>query len=189
MYFPSFGYIYISCPSAEEGHDTRAEDDACGSINNLTDGGFSHLLVEEELVCKELNETSVEQDAGAKRVEDTSYDQRGGRIGAVGVADTQTGGNTNRSRKSVHNSTEDGHPSVRRREPEGGESGAQTESFEHLMKDDDDEEDLESFIDSKSEANDDGMEDDTEFEDNDGNDLSKRGRFVGVGVVNLRLGL
>ena len=39
------------------------------------------------------------------------------------------------------------------------------------------------------------MEDDTEFEDNDGNDLCKRGRFmgvgvgVGVGVVNLRLGL
>ena len=35
------------------------------------------------------------------------------------------------------------------------------------------------------------MEEDTEFEDNDGNDLCKRGRFlgVGVGVVNLCLGL
>ena len=112
MYFPSFGYIYISCPSAEESHDTRAEDDACGSINNVTDGGFGHFLAEEEFVCKELNETGVEQDAGAERVEDTTHDQRGGRIGAVGVADTQSGGNANRSRKAVHNGTDDRHPSV-----------------------------------------------------------------------------
>src|SRR5258706_10211053 len=112
MYFSSFGYIYISCPSAEESHDTRAEDDACRSIDNFTNGGFGHFLVEDELVCKELNETSVEQDAGAERVEDATYDQRSGRIGAVGVADTQSGGNTNRSRKSVHNGTSERHPSV-----------------------------------------------------------------------------
>ena len=67
------------------------------------------------------------------------------------------------------------------------------------MKDNDDEKDLERFIDSKSEADDDRVEDDTEFEDNDGNDLCKRGGFlsvgvgvdvgVDVGVVNLCLGL
>ena len=61
------------------------------------------------------------------------------------------------------------------------------------MKDDDDEESLESFVDGKSEADDGRVEDDTEFEDNDGDDLGKRRGGclggMGVGVVSLRLGL
>lgn len=60
-------------PSAEEGHDTCAEDDASCSIDNLSERSFIHFLVEEELVRKKLNETSVEQDAGAERVEDAAY--------------------------------------------------------------------------------------------------------------------
>ena len=70
--FPSFGYI--SCPPAEESHDPRPKDDASRSIDNMSDGGFGHFFVEKELVCKELNETSVEQDPGAERVEDAAYD-------------------------------------------------------------------------------------------------------------------
>ena len=57
------------------------------------------------------------------------------------------------------------------------------------MKDDHDEEHLKSLVDSKSDANDDRVEDDTEFEDNDSDDLRKRRRFMGAGVVNLCLGL
>lgn len=68
--FPSFGYLR---PSAEESHDTCAEDDASCSIDNLSERSFIHFLVEEELVRKKLNETSVEQDAGAERVEDAAY--------------------------------------------------------------------------------------------------------------------
>lgn len=57
------------------------------------------------------------------------------------------------------------------------------------MKDDDDEENRESLINSKCEANDHRMKDDTEFEDNDGDDLRKRRRILSVGRVKLHVGL
>lgn len=76
--YSSFLHSVISRPSSEEGHDTCAEDDASCSIDNVSDRSFIHFLAEEELVCKELDETSVEQDAGAERVEDTACNCRSG---------------------------------------------------------------------------------------------------------------
>ena len=100
--------IEILGPSAEESHDTCAEDDAKGSIDDLTYRSFVHFLVEEEFVCKELDETSVEQDARAERVEDAAYDGGGGGVGVVSGADAQTGGNANGSGETVCDGTDEG---------------------------------------------------------------------------------
>ena len=99
-------------PSAEESHDTCAEDDAGCSIDNLSERSFIHFLVEEELVRKKLNETSIEQDARAERVEDAAYNGRSGRAGVIGSADTQPDGDSERRRKSVRNGTNDRCPFV-----------------------------------------------------------------------------
>jgi hypothetical protein len=55
------------------------------------------LAVENEVVCEELHETSVEEDTGGEGVEHTRYDESVGRIGVVGRADAEADGKSERS--------------------------------------------------------------------------------------------
>ena len=42
------------CPTAEQGHDTTSEHETSDSVSQLGVRAVDHLLVEQELMCKEL---------------------------------------------------------------------------------------------------------------------------------------
>ena len=53
---------------------------------------FLHIFVKYKFVCKELNETGVDEDASAEGVEDAADDARGRAVGVVRRADAEAGG-------------------------------------------------------------------------------------------------
>ena len=47
------------CPTAEQGHDTTSEHETSDSVSQLGVRAVDHLLVEQELVCKELRRENI----------------------------------------------------------------------------------------------------------------------------------
>lgn len=118
------------CPAAQQRHDgssknhhppvTRQLGQGGGADvqreRNLLVGGLDHLTGEDEVVCQQLDESRVEEDARTQRVEHTRYDVCGGRVGVVAatsqrirrtasrnsrLAETEANGQAKRSDGSV----------------------------------------------------------------------------------------
>ena len=50
------------CPTTEQGHDTTSEHETSDGVSQLGVRAVDQLLVEQELVCKELRENDYYQD-------------------------------------------------------------------------------------------------------------------------------
>jgi hypothetical protein len=131
-----------------------------------------HLLVEHKLVGHELHQTRVDEDAGGDGVKDTVDDERlvGARLERL--VDAKAGGNGDGSGEAVDDTQDPRHPTLRLWPLGGGQTGAEAEALEGLVEDEYDVEDFELFSgDCESEADEDGMEDDAEFEDEESGHL------------------
>lgn len=127
-------------------------------------------------MCHELDETSVDQDSSTDRVENTVHDQSRLRLGRECCPDAESDGNGNWSRDAVAKAEQVRCPALASRPWDLSETSAQAETFECLVEDEDDVE-CDEFItgDSEGKTDEDGVEDNTELEDEDGSKLSSVG--------------
>ena len=116
-----------------------------------------------------LHKTSVDKNTSGDGIENTIRQQRSPALRRKRLAHAQTNSNGNRGRDAVAETKEVRGPALGRGPGDFSETGTQTEAFEHLVEDEDDVEGDEFLAGyGKGEADEDGVEDDTEFEDEDG---------------------
>ena len=124
----------------------------------------------------ELNQARVDQNARGNRVEHAVDQQRSAALGGEALPDTQADGDGDRRGDAVSEREEVGRPALGRWPWDFCEAGAETETFEGLVEDEHDVEGDELLAgDGERQADEDGVEDDAEFEDEDGCELCRVG--------------
>ena len=130
----------------------------------------------------QLHQPRIDQDPRTNTVKHPIDQQRGLTPGGIRLPHTQAYGDGNRRRESVRQREEVWGPAFGIRPGGGCEAGSETEAFEGLVEDEDDvESDELGAGDGEGEADEDGVEDDAEFEDEDGGHLGAV-VFKGEGV-------
>ena len=131
----------------------------------------------------QLDQARIDQNARADAIEHAIHHQRRLAAGRVTIAHGQADGDGDRRRDAVPERQEIGRPALGGGPGRDGEAGAETEAFEGLVEDEDDVEDCEFGAgDGEGQADEDGVEDDAEFEDEDGSHLGGV-VFGGLSVV------
>ena len=140
-----------------------------------------HHLAEHELVRHQLDQACVDQDAGGDGVEHSVDDQRCLASGRVRVPHPETDGQRDGRAEGIR----EPHPiwgvASALRPRCGRQARSQSQAFEGLVEDEDDIQGCEFGAgDGESEADEDGVEDDAEFEDEDRGHLGRKvlGGFV-----------
>jgi hypothetical protein len=141
-------------------------------INRPTHGSLLHIRAEHKLMRHKLNETRVDEDARRDRIKNTIHQQRRAALGREALAYTKANSNGNWRGDAVAQTKQVGRPPLRFGPWDFCEAGAETEAFERLVEHEDDvKRDELVACDGESQADEDGVENDTEFEDEDGREL------------------
>lgn len=101
---------------------------------------------------EQLDQTSVKQDTSRSRIEDTWNDVGFCTVTIVGGSNTETDGDANRGTEGVENGSGVSCPPKIIGKSENWETGAKAETFEHLVKDDDNEKGNKGSVDSEGKA-------------------------------------
>ena len=176
-----------SSPFAQQSHQAGPKTHDAKSGEHDLQAGPAHDAAEHELVGHQLDETGVDEDAGGDAVEDAVDHERGLRAGRVRLPDAEPDGDGERCAEGVADAEDVRRAAVMLRPGGGGEAGAEPEALEGLVEDEDDVEGGEFVAgDGEREADEDGVEDHAEFEDEDGCQLGGVVFHVaGSGVVGL----
>lgn len=160
----ALGHGFFLCPFTKQRHQssTAAHDEVCSQ--DAASAGSAELFAVQELVAHELDETHVEEDACRDGVKNAVGDERAVRAGRIRGAHSEANGDRNRGGEAERQAQGPGHPSLVLGPRSGSNTGAESETFKHLVKDKDNVERLDVFGDSKSQANEDGVKDDTKLE-------------------------
>ncbi len=120
-------------------------------------------------MCHQLDQPSIDQDSRRYRIKHTVHDQRRRAVGRVRVSHPESDGQSYRGGERIRRAEDIRSPALgfgpwRRCEPR-----SKPETLERLMEDQDDIESLELVpCNRQGQADEDGVKDDTEFEDEDG---------------------
>lgn len=183
---PQLSYA-VAClrPLSEQSHQTRACAHSAERRQHGFDRRLAHGIAEHELMSHELDEAGVDENASGDGVKDAVGDERGGRVGVEGFADAEADSNRDRSAEGVSNAEPVRSPAPSLGPRSRGETRAKTQAFECLVEDENDvESDKFGAGDCECETDEDGVEDDTEFEDEDGCQLTGV-VFGGVGLLGV----
>jgi len=143
----------------------------------------------------ELDEPGINQDTRAYRVKDTIDDEGRLRPRRVAVADAKADSNGDRRGQAIRDTKGVGSPLFGFRPWDRGKPRAQPEALERLVEDEDDVQGYELCAShGEGEADEDGMEDDAEFEDEDGGHLrcvrlGYEAALFPVGIVHVVAGM
>lgn len=136
----------------------------------------------------ELHQARVDEDAGRDGVENAAGDESALALRGVRLTDAEADSNGNGGREAVADGESVRSPALGYGPGDGGQTGAETEAFKGLVEDEDDVEGDELVArDGKRQADEDGVEDDAELEDEDGRQL-RRVRFRDKAVLLPRVG-
>ena len=144
-----------------------------------------------------LDKTRINENPRTNTIENPIYNKTRLRARDIRLSDPQADSDSNRGAERVAHAQDVRGPVVARDGPGGGgEAGAETEAFEGLVEDEDDVEGWEFGAgDGEGQADEDGVEDYAEFEDEDcchlgaeifdgrGGGVRGAAGFLGVGVV------
>lgn len=121
----------------------------------------------------EFHQPSIYQDTCTDGIEDAVDDQSLLAVWSEGSGDTETDGNGNRSSDAVRTTKGPRHPPFAARPVCSCETRTKPETFERLVEDENNVEDVEVGAgNSKCETDENGMKDDTKFKDEDRSHLS-----------------
>jgi hypothetical protein len=181
-------------PLSKQGHQ--------GSTEKHTDDHESQAVlapgeigIEQEIPSQQLDERGVDENPGRDGIQHAADHVGSEAARLVRVTQSQADGDGNRGGEAVAGAEKPGQPGHAAGEWDGGHPGADTQSLEGLVEDDDRVEGVELGAGSAQvQADDDGVEDDAEFEDQEGRDLLAEGALFDLhgrrrDAVLLRIGL
>lgn len=128
--------------------------------------------VEQKVAGEQLDKTGIEENASGDRVQNTT-DNRGSEASTlVAGGKSQTDGESDGGGEAVSQAKSPGHPVEALGEGDRRQTGADTEALEGLVEDDDRVQGVELLADdAEVQTDDDGVEEDTKFEDQEGRNL------------------
>lgn len=136
------------------------------SIQHPPNRPLLHIRAKHKLMRHQLHQSSINQYPSTDRIEDPVNNQRRLRFRRVRPPDPETDGNSDGCREAISHSEDIRGPAFRFRPGDGSEAGAEGETFEHLVENEDYVEGCEFFAgDGESETDEDGVEYYAEFED------------------------
>lgn len=167
-------------PSTQQGHQTSTNShDNVGNNHTLEALVTLELVGEQELTGHQLDKTSVKQNTSRDGVKDTVDNLGSTEVLRVSVSDTKTNGNGNWSGQTVSGSQQPWSPSLVSWPWSSSDSGTQTQTFEELVEHNDWVQGLELVVSSgKRQTNENRVENDTEFQDKDSQQLTVEVRSV-----------
>jgi hypothetical protein len=125
-------------------------------------------------VRHQLDQARVDEDTSGDGIEDTIHQQKSLTLWRKGGAHTKTDGDGNGCRKTIAKSKQVRRPSLRLWPRDFCKTSTETETLECLMENEDDiKSDELSARDGKCQTNEDGVEDDTKLEDENGGELCR----------------